>query len=183
MESREPQGSSAPPAQEQLSTPAKLGVSIALGLITAVIVLAASLAIFYIEGRLTYQGYESIALSFVVATASGLSVFVICLLDIIAGSRILTGTERAGFMKFSCWLSVALPIDAWLEPVLDLRLFHIRDGTLLILRWPSQFMIAGLFGIAAGISKKKWGWIVWGMIPLLLAIAVVILLLWPGFLS
>lgn len=86
-------------AQEPLSRPAKLGVSIVMGLVTLFTFFVVFLGVFYIAGRLRYQGYESIFKSLVVAGTFGFSMFVFCFFDLIAATRFLTGTDRASLPR------------------------------------------------------------------------------------
>lgn len=127
---------------------------------------ALSLAAFYIAGRLKLEVYERAIQSLVVAGTLGSAVFVFCFFDLIPATRFVTGAERAGFVKLVSWLSVALPVDALIESSFVPHLLHRVDLTW-FLRWPVEFVVAGLLGIVAAISKKRWGWAIWGTVPLL----------------
>ncbi len=85
-------------AQEPLSTPAKLGVSIAIGVVIAFTLLLAFLADFYIAGQFQFRAYESTLKSLVVACTFGVSVFVVCFFDLLAASRFVTGADRSRFV-------------------------------------------------------------------------------------
>jgi len=149
-------------AQKPLALPAKLGTSILLAVSVSFVILLSALAIFYATGMLRYELYRSTGESFLVAGIVGLSTFAFCFFDFFSPNRFFTGTERAGFVRLICWLSVILPIDAFVESVFIPRLSWVRDGTW-FLRWPAEFILAGLLGMFIGISQKKWGWVSWGM--------------------
>ena len=154
------------PAQEPLSQPAKLGASVLLGVSISFVTLLSSLAIFYVMGALGSDLYRSTCESLLVAGIAGLSTFAFCFFDYFLPNRFLTGTDRAGFVRLICWLSIILFADAFLESAFVQRVFRPKDGTW-FLRWPSQCVLAGFLRLVAGICKKKWGWAIWGICALL----------------
>jgi len=152
--------------QKPLALPAKLGTSILLAVSVSFLILLSALGVFYATSEFRYELYRSTWESCLLAGILGLFAFAFCFFDFFSPNRFFTGAERARFIRVICWLSIVLPVDAFVESMFVPHLFWVRDGTW-FLRWPAEFILAGLLGIVSGISNKKWAWGVWGMFLLL----------------
>jgi len=130
-----------------LSAPAKLGVSVMVGIASLAAFFAASVGVLGQTRRLDY-GNGIAALIACGIAASSLSVM--CMFGPL--HSYMTGEKRQMFLRVALWASVVLPIAAFLESA-----FWSQWAYWWFL-FPAQYMVGGVLGIAVAISRGRWWW-------------------------
>ena|ERR1019366_4749668 len=130
-----------------LSVPAKLGVSVMVGIGSLAASLAASVAVLGQTERLDYGNGVAALIACGVA-ASVLSVMCV------SGPlhSYMTGEKRQVFLRVAVWASVLLPVAAFLGSALW---FRVGYWWFLV---PAQYLVGGVLGIAVAISRGRWWW-------------------------
>jgi hypothetical protein len=130
-----------------LSVPAKIGVSVMVGIGSLAASFATTVAALGQIKRLDY-GNGIAALTACGIAASALSVM--CVFGPL--HSYMTGEKRQMFLRVAVWASVLLPIAAFLGSAL-----RLRTGCWWFLV-PAQYLVGGVLGVAVAISRGRWWW-------------------------
>jgi len=129
-----------------LSVPAKLGVSVLVGIGSLATSFAASVAVLGQTKRLDYG--NGVAALIACGIAAG-ALSVMCVFGPL--HSYMTGEKRQMFLKVALWASVLLPIAAFLGSALWIRVGY---WWLLV---PAQYLVGGVLGVAVAIARgKRW---------------------------
>lgn len=135
------------------SVPARVGVSVTVGLASLVGLFATCVAVLGETKRLDY--------------GSGIAALLACCLAASAVATMgmfgqlnsyLTGEKRQTFLRVAAWGSVLLPLATFLESAF---LFTMSFWWFL---FPAQFVVGGLPGLAVAILRGRWWFGLWGVI-------------------
>jgi hypothetical protein len=153
-----------------LHFPARLGVTIAVGLASLIVFLTAGVVLLGQTRRLDF--------------GTGIIALLTCCIGAIAVAAVtgfgpwrpyFTGDKRHRFVTIATWASVVLPIAAFVETALVFTMGY----------WwfffPAQFVVGGLLGIAAASTRSRLWWLrgVWGIIATIWGVLwVAVVLFW-----
>jgi hypothetical protein len=129
-----------------LSVPAKLGVSVMVGIGSLAASFAASVAVL---GQTKSLDYGNGVVALIACGTAAIALSVMCVFGPLRSY--MTGEKRQMFLRVAVWASLLLPIAAFLGS----GLWFVGYWWFLV---PAQYLVGGVLGIAVAISRGRWWW-------------------------